>query len=813
MIQIESLTIDEFRGIRHLELVLNGKSFVVWGPNGSGKSGVVDAIEFVLTGGVARLSGSGTGGVTIAKHGPHVHQRDNAAAATVSIGIRDAVSGETGLLTRNVKTATRYKLSPDTPTLRAAVDDVARHPELTLSRREIIRYVVAEAGKRAQEVQALLKLDRIDETRRLLRSVSTKTATARKTADGRVGPAETAMLRHLDLPSLLGAEMATEVNKRRTMLGLATISTVDIDTDLCEGVGAEGGGAAFDKASALRDVQALIDAIARHPELSSSANILGSALDELIADPTLGDALRHRALVESGLDLVSEASCPLCDAAWDSIEALREHLQQKLARSEAAHQLRTRIEEAATHVISDLGAIRALADTARQHAHAVSNTELTIQLRTWIEELSAVETKLGNVDTAVELRDRLALDLLAAPVEVASGVESLRAALEAKPDQSARAAATSFLTVAQERWTAVRLARAARDKADAADRAAKSIYDAYCIVADEALTTLYKTVEDEFAAYYRRINSDDEPTFHAELDPSGGKLDLTVDFYGLGMFPPAAYHSEGHQDGMGVCLYLALMRRLLGDDFRFAVLDDVVMSVDSGHRRQFCNLLKDSFPDVQFLITTHDEVWVRQMQSAGLIDRHSQAHFYGWTVDDGPAFDQGDVWERIVDDLDRDDVPGAAHKLRRHLEASASDIAESIGGRVPYRADASYELGVLLSAVNGRHNDLLKKAAASANSWDNDAAKKEVERLKQERSKVVPTQTTENWAINKLVHNNDGYSMSRADFSPVLDACREYLKLFHCPTCRGMIFVSGSVGSDESLRCSCGAYNLNLLTR
>lgn len=282
------------------------------------------------------------------------------------------------------------------------------------------------------------------------------------------------------------------------------------------------------------------------------------------------------------------------------------------------------------------------------------------------------------------------------PVEIVPGVETLRAALEAKPDQSARAAAASFLTVAQERWTAVRLARADRSKADAADRAAKSIYDAYCAVADEALISLYKTVEDELATYYREINSDDEPAFHAELDPSGGKLDLTVDFYGLGMFPPAAYHSEGHQDGMGVCLYLALMRRLLGDNFRFAVLDDVVMSVDSGHRRQFCKLLKDSFPDVQFLITTHDEVRARQMQSAGLIDRRSQVHFYGWTVDEGPVCDQGDVWERIVADLGHDDVPGAAHKLRRHLEASAADIAESIGGRVPYRADASYDLGVLL---------------------------------------------------------------------------------------------------------------------
>jgi wobble nucleotide-excising tRNase len=90
-------------------------------------------------------------------------------------------------------------------------------------------------------------------------------------------------------------------------------------------------------------------------------------------------------------------------------------------------------------------------------------------------------------------------------------------------------------------------------------------------------------------------------------------LGFDDDFYGPGHFPPGAYHSEGHQDGMGLCLYLALM--LLGKNFTFAVLDDVLMSVDAGHRRQVCTLLKESFPDTQFIFTTHDEIWLRHMKS------------------------------------------------------------------------------------------------------------------------------------------------------------------------------------------------------
>ncbi len=82
-----------------------------------------------------------------------------------------------------------------------------------------------------------------------------------------------------------------------------------------------------------------------------------------------------------------------------------------------------------------------------------------------------------------------------------------------------------------------------------------------------------------------------------------------MNFYDRGLFAPGAYHSEGHQDGMGVCLYLALMKQLFGARFSLALLDDVVMSVDSGHRYQFCKLLKKHFPETQFIITTHDRLW------------------------------------------------------------------------------------------------------------------------------------------------------------------------------------------------------------
>src|SRR5262249_40981955 len=151
---------------------------------------------------------------------------------------------------------------------------------------------------------------------------------------------------------------------------------------------------------------------------------------------------------------------------------------------------------------------------------------------------------------------------------------------------------------------------------------------------EDVLDGIYEKVAEDFTKFYRIINRDDEDKFVGKLESAPAKLSFDVDFYERGLFPPGAYHSEGHQDGMGLCLYLALRKRALGDKFTFAVLDDVLMSVDPGHRREVGRLLKNEFPDTQFILTTHDRVWLQYMKTEGLIVR-SQL-FGGWSVEMGP---------------------------------------------------------------------------------------------------------------------------------------------------------------------------------
>jgi DNA repair exonuclease SbcCD ATPase subunit len=151
VIQIESVQIQEFRGIRDLTLTMNRGSFVISGPNGSGKSGVVDAIQFALTGEVGRLKGAGTGDLSLADHGPHVEKRSDPEASWVRLNVYLPQLKKSASITRTIKKPNQPQITPNDAAVKAEFTKAAEHPETTLARREIIKFILTEATQRSRD--------------------------------------------------------------------------------------------------------------------------------------------------------------------------------------------------------------------------------------------------------------------------------------------------------------------------------------------------------------------------------------------------------------------------------------------------------------------------------------------------------------------------------------------------------------------------------------------------------------------------------------------------------------------------------------
>lgn len=529
------------------------------------------------------------------------------------------------------------------------------------------------------------------------------------------------------------------------------------------------------------------------------------------ADPRKLVELSRADLLQSALVQFNGTHCPVCGVEWTEKE-FRDHLAKEMTAVQAAERERADLVKLLTPARTALSNLAANLRTLKGHAAALEQQEpaknLEASARLLIDRVTALEKPLpiGEFISAIEtpLADEAIAELLRA-VSLAVG---------SVPEPTTTETARDFLVVGQERLEVYR--RAGQDLKAAKERAtvAHRVVEVYSKSITSELEAIYDEVQANFAELYRSINNDDESSFDAKLIPSLGKLGFDVDFYGRGFFPPGAYHSEGHQDGMGLCLYLALMRYVLGDEFRIAVLDDVLMSIDSGHRRQVCRMLKQQFPATQFILTTHDPIWLKHMKSEGLISAANSIEFRSWSVETGPVdWTVSDVWLEIDAELERNDVPKAAGLLRRFLEYWAQEQCHRLRAPVEFRGDAQFTLGDVLPNAIGTFRRLLKKGKAAAQSWSQPEKTGEITEVEQKFDTAVAATQVDQWQMNATVHYNQWASMQKSDFAPLVSSFKTLVQLSKCEVCETSYFVSPERGAAQAFRCTCGRLHINLLAK
>ena len=684
----------------------------------------MDAIDFGLTGSISRLAGKGTGSVSVKTHGPHVDARDSQNVSRVCLKLELYKLGKIVTIERKLSKPKELVVKPDDPGIRAALAEVAQHSELTLSRREIIKYILSEGATRSKDVQALLKLDSLSQIRSTFKTVANKLSTEAKSAFTSFQATKDDLQRHLQVQELTVEAILDAINTKRRMLNLSAIAELTEDTKINVGLATRNVGASpFSRATALSDLAVLQEYLESldGPSCISECVVQFDALKQ---DPNLLQQLKRADFYKQGLDIFNEDkdACPLCDTEW-AFDSLVSHIQTKLERVKTAQSIRDNLMKASSKLQTHIRRAIELLKTAKKIAQAVDKNEEAASLDDWVSVLTSIVSKTTTIEGLLEIEDKVRNLYQQTIPKFIGTIAAVHAKVSDRPNNSAELEARDFLTIAQERRQKYLVAKNEVDCKKQASDAATIALKAYNNAVEEALGGLYSQVESKLADYYCFVNHEDEAQFRAKLEHKEATLNLEVDFYKRGLFPPSAYHSEGHQDSMGLCLYLALMHQLLQDEFTFVVLDDVVMSVDTQHRREVCRLFKEKFPSTQFILTTHEQAWHRQMIAQGLISKKSSVTFRSWTVEHGPlAAESPEVWSEIDDALQHNNVSIAAAKLRRHLEYVAREIAEPLRAQVTFQGDGNYDLGGLLPPTLSRIKKYFETAKKAAHSWKDDDA-------------------------------------------------------------------------------------------
>jgi recombinational DNA repair ATPase RecF len=817
--KIIELEIKNVRGVKDIILRPDERNFVVWGTNGSGKSGIVDAIDFLLTGRITRLTGAGTGDMSLKRHGAHIDCDDLSKSyvkATVKI---KGVNGPVEIF-RCLEKPNEVILLPDVMKFFSPIEDIARRGQHVLTRREILRFITSEGGKRAEDIQSLMDLTEVETIRKSIGRVVGGSEKELAIAQRNLSQAKTSIATRVGQSEFNEGEILRSVNANRSILAgqpisnlIATHLKVDISSPAIMTNKQEVNIAVFEQ-----DTKNIIGATSDRfkAEILDKDTSLRSLVTSIHNDINLLRAYSTQKLVDMGISMLVDAGkCPLCDREWKSGE-LRTYLEAKSASAKIVQAQIKPIEEASQFLLGKTSFVLTSLERVIRITIALRLEKEVITLKNWQTNLNHLKSLLEDPlyqyhrpkFTSEQVSQLLAPDSIQKTMN-----KVLDVAKEKFPKSTPEQTAWDTLTELGVELKQLEDRKKELDRTNLSNARAVLLQTEFEKARDDILGKLYDEIKDRFVELYRELHQEDEKNFSAILRPSGAALDFEVDFYGRGTHPPHALHSEGHQDSMGVCLFLALAEKLTSDLIDLIVLDDVVMSVDSDHRRDLCRLLAKNFPGKQFLITTHDRTWAMQLRFNGVVKHDGLYEFFDWRVDTGPHVnDIVDLWARIDQDLKRDDIPSAAAKLRRGSEQFFAEVCHNTVANVPFQIDGRYELGDLLYSAMGQFSDLLKDAKKAMESWGG-KAQDELQFLDNERKEVYKRLGGELWAVNVNVHFNDWANFGKNDFEPVVKAYKDLFELFMCNKCQGAIRIVRTGKEFQNVRCNCGHVNWNLVKK
>ena len=816
--KIVELNIQNIRGIRNIDLKPDEKNMVVFGPNGTGKSAIVDSVDFLLSGKITRLTGKGTGALSIKDHGCHVDCRDSlkdtVVRAKVKIGDKEIV------LERSIHSPASLKIEPasekDIVESHLKVANLGQH---ILSRREILHFITAEEGERSKEILELLDLSEIESIRIVFVKIANESERDFKKDEKSFEISKSEILALLSLKVFDEAECLKKINEARKVLGGKELEKLEEDK-LKEGLSphlSETKKEFLTKEQIENFISIAKGVIEKKDEVVEKEKKLVELIEAVQKESKLKQYSAYKKLFEAGITLISDNNeCPLCGREWPEGE-LKSIIETRQKGFDVAKEKQEEINKLSSEISREIEVLRnALINLDKAKTQfgiedeQKEKTALTELLKEWSD---AMTSPLESVENDKWPKASLS-DVFSNKAYEDDYFVSIKSALDKSGDELTKKQKNwEVLIKMEDKWKSYKDRKKALVEAEISKTRAASCKDYFERARDSVLESIYDAVKDGFDTYYKTIHSDDEGDFTSELKPDGAALKMEVDFYNRGKFPPHALHSEGHQDSMGLCLFLALNEYLTKNTISIIVLDDVVMSIDQNHRRDICKLLTTFFSDKQFIITTHDTAWAKQLKTEGIVSQKNMVHFLSWDIDIGPSYElDKDLWAKIDELLKKDDIPSAAHKLRREAECYFENVCDFFYAQIHYKGSRQWELGEYDSASISALKSFSEKAIKNFKKQGDEEKAADVEAFYDNAKKVIAKSQVEQWAINAEVHYNSWSDMTKNDFEPVVQSFKELFGLFQCDSCGKPLILERGVGEhkSKSLSCNCKKISWNV---
>lgn len=769
-IKIRNISIEAFRGIRCLDIPLDGKGLVVLGENGTGKSSITDALEFFFTDRISHLHG--IQGLSVESHGPHVHFRPEDTKISLTFNADN----------RPLEKTFHSEIQP--PDQLKEYCDVTRKGTFILRRSQILKFIITRPAERFTELANIMGLEElIDEIElEMMRTQDSFKGQLDGLKNGRDELiSQLSSVLELDIKN--EDEIVQGLNRKLELENLPAIKTLSeiekLSKELIKKVRQPH--LENDPKLKLSQLAALVSDQLIPEGLGGNLNkYIAETNDFLLDNSGINSILSLEKFLSHGTEVLKNQSdelCPMCEQSVD-INDLKTRVQSRLT---TLKNLTGRASE-----------LRQFGESLKTQVETINNklSELINRLKN-IDELSTFKGQLEShqtfltdflksIKTAIDMSESIsALDCVnsfsqmeSSWTEIRTEISHLIKKMELSEEEEKTLKLIKLLEQVKNLSQSLSTNKTLWQDLEYQHLLAGIIYKTFTSSKNSKIQQIYDSIQSDIARFYDVLHPE-EPYKNIKLEVvKRASTNLTVQTFGRPSEDPRALSSEGHLDSLGLCIFLGFVKNF-NSECSLVILDDIVTTIDSAHRERICKLLFEEFPDKQFIITTHDAIWYEQLcahqRSYGLINNFKNVKITKWNLGEGPTLENHKIKSEIIDEkIEKDKKREAGNLIRQQLEYILLDLAIRFEVMVKIKTTMKYDVGDLFDPVENRFKKLLK---------DGDKMKTVIgTAFRNLRQTFIMG--------NLLSHNNEtAENISIQEVKRFWDAVKNLEKVLQCMTC------------------------------
>ncbi len=771
--KINEINILCCRGIPELELEINGKNLIIKGENGTGKSSIVDAFEFLLTGKISHLEGPQT--LSLKRHAPHVNYSKE------SIRIEITFEDNTHLIRT-------FQEEPTLPPHLKLYLEEAKKGTFILRRAQLLEFIISKPAERFRAIGAIIGIDFLD-------NIELNIKRARDELKGEFDSKLKIKNRIFEDISSLFDKKITEINQilpninlklqEKALEKLKNLENLEnYSKELFKKIKLKAGKS--EEIENFQNILRLVDKCYLREEDILSIDELNRNI-EIIIDNENKRKLSFLELYTIGIDLLKNESidlCPLCEQPIDRPNLtvnIDNRLQELRNLSDQASEVRSSlipISKTIENLIKNLDILNENIKNISDLGNEKSNlAHILIGLKNFETQINSVKDLESKIDKDKILLIKNTIEDNLKRIE--NQAEKLLEEIELSEEEKAILEIYDLLTALNLKYFELVKIQGEEVLAEIDFKNANLIYSSYSQIKKEKIQEIYDLIQSDVRRFYQAIHPDD-PHQNITLEVSSGKrasTELKIDSFGKVGEDPRAFTSEGHLDSLGLCVFLAFVKKF-NVNCSLIILDDIITTIDSQHRKKIADLLLTEFIQNQLIITTHDGIWYEQLRAAQRVfrieNRFINIEIIGWNKDRGLTIRNFiPRWEKIEERISNADKTGAGNDGRSYLEGLLKKLCQLMKVQIEYKEDGRYSLAELLDPTEKR---LLRKARGD---------------FKRKVEAAFANLRMQTLLANILSHDNLLIELvSMQEVTEFCNSIHELHELFLCPICKRFLKYS-----------------------